>query len=234
MVIIRASSLSDLRKALEKVPDRVPARGFGRLKEHTEPWVMKRLVASLATSEILKLPLTVELSDRPDIVIDSGGQGIGVELMELVPHAYAEAVAIANKEFPEAIVDRSVFGWGTTWSAMQIRQYLQRDGHGLSGDGWTGDAVECEWAVAVRSAVDKKTERLNSADFRRYSENWLGTYTSSPGPAFNVDVGAGLLSSSDLRRENFESNFDVAVNLVSGSIVIITQDGVNVCQHIDV
>lgn len=228
MDIIRASSLSDLLEALERVPDTVPARGFGRLTKHTEPWVMKRLVASLASSEILKLPISVELSDRPDIVIHSGGRDIGIELMELVPPAYAQAVAIANKEFPKAIVDRSVFGWGTILTAREIRQYLKHEGHRLSGDGWTGDAVEREWAAAVRNAIDKKTERLNISGFRHYFENWLGTYTSSPGPAFNVDVGARLVCSSDLRRENFECNFDVAVHLVSGSVVIITKEGVNV------
>lgn len=234
MGIIRASLLSDLREALEKVQDSVPARGFGRHTEHTEPWVMKRLVASLATSEILKLPITVELSDRPDIIIHSGDRDIGVELIELIPPAYAQSVAIANKEFPEAIVDRSVFGWGTTWTSTEIRQYLEQEGQHLSGDGWTGDAVEREWAAAVRNAIDKKTERLNSTGFRHFSENWLGTYASSPGPCINVDIAAGLVISSDLSREKFNYNFDVAVNLVSASVVIITGQGVNVCQCINV
>jgi len=234
MEIITASSLTDLREALETVPDNVPPRGLGRLTEHTEPWIMKRIVASLAASGFLRFPIIIELSDRPDIVIHSDGQDIGVELMELVPPAYAQAVAIANKEFPEAIVDRSVFGWGTTWAGDDIRQHLKAEGHRLSGHGWVGDAVEREWAGAVCCAIDKKTERLNRTGFGHHSENWLGTYASSPGPAFNVEVGTQYVGSSDLVREQFQLNFDAAVNLVSNSVVVLSKEGIRVCPHISV
>ncbi len=228
---ISANSLLELRKALDKVLDRVPPRGLGRRKEHTEPWIMKRLVMSLASAGVVKFPLRVELNDRPDIVLESDGRTIGIELMELVPPAYAKAVAIANREFPSAIVDRSVFGWGTTWTPEGIREYLKNKGHRLSGDGWVGDAVETEWADAVRCAIEKKTERLNTDGFRTFSENWLGTYDSAPGPLFNAEVGAKLLTPSDLIRPKFTRNFDLAVNLVSDSLIVLSKTGVNTCLH---
>lgn len=153
--------------------------------------------------------------------------------MELVPAAYAQAVAIANREFPKAtIVDRSVFGWGAEWTAEEIREHLRSEGHRLSGDGWAGDAVEREWAEAVRKAVAKKTERLNAPGFRLFAKNWLGTYASSPGPVFNVTVGASLMSSSDIRQPTYTLNFDGVVNLVSDSVVVVTPEGVTRCEHI--
>jgi len=229
---ITAESLDELLHVLRDVPDEVPPRGMGRRTEHTEPWVTKRLVASLATGGFLRFPLLLELDDRPDIALRSDGSEIGIELMELVPPAYARAVAVANREFPDAIVDRSVFGWESEWTPSEIREHLRTEGHRLSGGGWAGDAVEREWAEAVRNAIEKKTERLNSAGFRVFSENWLCTYASSPGPVFDVDVGARLLSPSDLRLTTLTRNFDSAVNLVSDSVVVVTREGVSRCEHI--
>jgi hypothetical protein len=214
---ITASSLDDLLAQLRGVRDQVARRGMGRHTEDTERWVMKHLIASLATAELLHFPLAIEQVDRPDITVESNGVDIGIELMELVPAAYARAVAIANSEFPTAIVDQSVFGWGMTWTSNAIRRHLKTDGHRLSGDGWAGDAVEREWATAVRSAIDKKTERLNSPGFTALSENWLGTYASSPGPIFDASVAAPMLKASDLRRPRFSLNFGLAANLVNDS-----------------
>ncbi len=207
-------------------------RGFGRRTEHTEPWVLKRLIASLASADLLRYPLSVELADRPDILLVSAGRGIGIELMELIPPAYAQAVAIGNREFPGAIVDRSVFGWGKKWTPADIRNHLRREGHRLSGDGWAGDAVEREWADSVRGAIEKKTERLNTPGFRRLSENWLGTYSSSPGPDFDARVAVGFLGSEDLNRPRFSLNFDCAANLVSDSVLVIGKSGVTTCPHV--
>ena len=231
---ISAISVDDLLQALRGVPDNVPPRGCGRRSEHTEPWVAKRLIASLATAELLSFPLTVELRDRPDMVVDSAGLDIGIELIELIPPAYAQAVAIANREFPSAIVDRSVFGWGTSWTPEAIREHLRSEGHRLSGDGWAGDGVEREWATAIRSAIQKKTDRLNCSGFRSFSENWLGTYASSPGPIFNGEVGSRMLSASDLRCPAFSRRFDLAVNLVSSYVVVISDSRVTTRPHVKV
>ena len=229
---IVASSHSELLEALSKVPNDVPPRGIGRRTEHTEPWVLRRLIASLVSAEILQFPLSVELADRPDIVVDSAGHRIGIELMELIPPAYAQAVAIANRDFPSAIVDRSMFGWGATWTRADIRKHLRCEGYRLSGDGWAGNAVEQEWAEAVRGAIEKKTERLNSPGFGVFSENWLGTYASSPGPVFDVEVGATLMAASDLQRPKFKLNFDCAANLVSNSVVVVWKSEVTTCPHV--
>jgi len=71
---VEASSLSELLKALSDVQDDVPPRGIGRRTEHTEPWVLKRLTASLASADFLKFPLTVKLADRPDIALGRADQ----------------------------------------------------------------------------------------------------------------------------------------------------------------
>lgn len=229
---IYAKSLKELLAVLEEVEDDVPPRGSERRTEHTEPWVMKRLVASLASGGVLEFPLAVEMGDRPDLRLNSAGRDIGIELMELVPPAYAHAVAIANTEFPSAIVDRSVFGWGTTWASEDIRQHLRCEGHRLSGPGWAGDAVEREWANAVRGAVKKKTERLNAEGFDSLAENWLGTYSSSPGPVFDARVAATMVAAADLRVPEFGLNFSWAANLVSDSVIVVSQSGVVTCPHV--
>lgn len=230
--MINANSLTELLAALSSAQDDVPERGLGRLKEHTEPWVMKRIVASLVSSGFLLLPISVKMGDRPDIYIQSSGEDCGVELMELVPPAYAHAVAIRNKEYPGKIVDRSVFGWSKHWTSSEIRDYLEREGHRLSGYPFMGNSVEREWVESLKHAIDKKTERLNSPGFRVHSENWIGTYSSSPGPAFNVDVAKNLLGSFDLARPQYALNFSAAINLVGEKIIVITKNVVEVYEQV--
>lgn len=228
---IHAASLDELLAVLVGIEDDVPPRGPGRRTEHTEPWVMKRLVASLASAGVLEFPLAVEMNDRPDLRVKSDGREIGIELMELVPPAYAHAVAIANSEFPGAIVDRSVFRWGTNWESEEIREHLQCEGHRLSGPGWAGDSVEREWVNAVRGAIKKKTERLNADGFNRLPENWLGTYSSSPGPVFDAKVAATMVCPGDLHVPEWSVNFGCAANLVSDSVIAIYPSGMVTCPH---
>ena len=125
-----------------------------------------------------------------------------------------------------------MFGWGTTWTPESIRDYLRQEGHRLSGDGWDGNTVETEWVDAVRNAIEKKTGRLNTDGFRIFSENWLGTYDSAPGPLFDSEVGANLLNPSDLNRPQFTRKLDCAVNLIGDSLVVLTKTGVTTCSHI--
>ena len=223
---IEARCLDELLRSLRDVEDNVPRRGAGRTKQHTEAWVAKRLLASFASADKFRFPMTVEFSDKPDLIVTSDDVGIGIELTELVPDAYAQAVAIANQKFPSAIVDRSVFRWGRTWSPQEIQEHLRREGHRLSGPGWAGDSVEREWACAVHGAIEKKVERLNSPGFRTFSQNWLGTYASSPGPIFNSDVASKFLSASNLRCGTFRHHFDACGNLVSRCVILICGYGV--------
>jgi hypothetical protein len=135
----------------------------------------------LAKLQLLAFPLDVEDRDRPDLRISSAGREIGIELTEMIPPAFAQAHAIANQHYPNAVVDRSIFTWGRSFTTKQIHDHLAKS-TGLTGPGWAGDSVEREWAAAANDAVKAKTAKLNQAGYQLYADNWASGIRERPGP----------------------------------------------------
>jgi len=118
------------------------------------------------------------------LVIQMPTGDVGMEITEAVPQTYAQANAIRNQLYPDAFIDRSIFTWGARFTPRQIHDYLKQNPQTLSEDspGWTGDAVETELARAIETAIEKKLNKLNGPEFRRFPQNWLAIYASVPGP----------------------------------------------------
>ena len=190
---INAKKAQDLIKQLQENTKRVSPRGQGRTKQETEPWIAHRIISAMATSDLLEYPIELIFSDRPDLILKQPNIQIGIEIIELIPPAYAHAVAIRNEHYSGALVDRSLFGWGATFTSQQIHEYFQGNPNRLTGNGWEGDGVELEWAKAVKKAVEHKVEKLNSSGFNVFPSNWLALYASSPGPELDHELGASLV-----------------------------------------
>jgi hypothetical protein len=124
---ISAGSTPELLVALHAALEPVLPRGMGRTKEQTETWVICHLLATIAESA-LAFPVVLERGERPDFRLDTHRGLTGVEVTEAVPPIYAKAVAIRNREFPDALVDGSIFSWDSPErSAQEIRDILRRD-----------------------------------------------------------------------------------------------------------
>jgi len=180
------SNLTDLVTQLAGAPAVVALRGEGRTTGQTETWITHRLVPTLAQLGFIDFPLEISLADRPDLRLEMPGGTAGIEITEVVPLAYAEADAIRNKNYPGAVVDRSLFTWGVQFTPAEIHKHLSQVGQKLTGPGWAGDSVEREWARAVNAAIVTKTEKLNRPGFTICQWNWLAAYTSAPGPALEI------------------------------------------------
>lgn len=224
-----ACSESDLIQELKNILGTVPPRGAGRTKEHTERWILRHLLATLAQSPLLAYPVAPEKGERPDLVLQTGAGSIGIEVTEAVPEVYAQVVAIRNREFPGAIVDGSLFNWGSPpRAAAEIRDILRNCGHRLSGLGWAGDAVEEEWASAISAAVEVKTAKLNEPTFRRQGSNWLAIYDNVPGAALDLEVAVQKLSPLLASLPKLAVHFDVVTVESSDHIVLVRATGTDI------
>lgn len=219
---ISATSSSDLATQIAAANPGVQPRGMGRTKIQTEAWIAHRLVSTLAHHGIFEFPLSFEDRDRPDLLISSNGAQLGAELTELVPPAYAHARAIANQYHPSAVIDRSIFTWGASFTSQQIHDHLKQATR-LSGPGWAGDSVERELAAAMNDALTIKADRLNQPGYAHYAENWLVAYASSPGPALDIEHCSTFLNAPASTATPVM--FDHVVLLAGRRLVILDAGG---------
>jgi hypothetical protein len=226
---IKAKDYSDLERKLTKYTVSVAERGKKRTTEQTEDWVSKRLLPTLAKARFLEFPVSIVRDDRPDLRVEMPTHSAGIEITEVVPQVYAQAVAIKNEDYPDAIVNRSIFTWGAQFTAKDIHKHLSKVGDELTGPGWKSDSVEQEWASAVNERIINKTGKLNKQGFTIYPNNWLAVYTSSPGPQLNIQR-AGALLTSPASNAN-EHRFDVIFALTDSKFVVLTDDDF-FCQNL--
>lgn len=189
-----ASTEKELIEHLHKIPCDIPARGHGRTKEHTERWILRRMLATVSKVSLLNYPVALEKTERPDLILRTKKGTIGIEVTEAVPSSYAQALSVRNKHFPGAIIDISLFKWGSApRSGKEIRAMLKACTQDLMGPGWIGDSVEKEWAEAIAAAVGTKARKLNEPDFRRQDNNWLAIYDNVPGPGLQLELAVAKL-----------------------------------------
>ena len=139
-------------------PAPVADRGRGRKKNQTEGWVSRQLIPTLSESSIIHFPVTVEFRDRPDLLLCMPEDSAGIEITEVVPESYAQAVAIRNQDYPNAIVDRSIFTWGESYTAKQIHRHLSTvgEGHGDVGSKLKSGSPETRLTPSVLITTQKR------------------------------------------------------------------------------
>ena len=103
-----------------------------------------------------------------------------------VPTDYAKAIAIANREKPDAMIDMSLFKFGEKKSLDEIREIIHASE--LTGDGWVGNGAEVELSDAIKIVVLGKTEKLKKDGFDKYEKNILLIYDNMPQPHINHDT----------------------------------------------
>jgi hypothetical protein len=134
----------------------------------------------------IEFPLDVQKQERPDFYVHSGGRELGIEHTEAIPPDYAKAMAIAERENPDAIIDISLFNFGEQKSLDEIRDIIHASE--LTGDGWAGNSAEVELADAIKNVVLGKTKKLKKDGFGKFEKNVLLIYENMPRPHINHDI----------------------------------------------
>ncbi len=163
----------------------VPGRTEGRTTHHTETWTICRLLSTLDAAHLLKFPVSVIHQDKPDFLIKDGSKEAGVEVTEAISQQYAAYCALAEREFPDALLEPSHFRWDSTERTVEEMRALLRQTR-LSSEGWDGDAPEKEWAFFMQSTVDSKLTKLACEDFSKYERNYLAIYDNLPMPSIHL------------------------------------------------
>ena len=158
----------------------VPGRISGRSKDHTERWIICRLLATLADKGRLGFPLSLTHLEKPDFTLAVPGRTIGVEATEAISEDFARCAALAERENPNAVIDMSKFRWGDPPKSLAaLREILNASR--FDGDGWSGESAELEWARYIASIVVSKTSKLGCGH-RPHPAYWLAIYDNLPLP----------------------------------------------------
>lgn len=187
-----ATCKDDLCAALMGVDISVPARTAGRKTPHTETYTISHLLSTLAEGNLLSYPLSVTHRDKPDFLIEGGTSKIGIEVTEAISQQYAAYCALAEREFPDVLLEPAHFRWGAPNLTVDEMRELLRQSQ-LTSDGWVGDGPEQEWALFIQSAVDTKLAKLARSDFGKFDHNWLSVYDNLPLPNLHLGNAIAIL-----------------------------------------
>lgn len=170
-----------LRGTLQAIDITVPLRTEGRKTCHTERWVICRLLSTLDKHGRLAFPVSVAHRDKPDFLVTQASRKVGVEATEAISEQYAAYSALAEREFPDVLLEPGHFRWGSLQKSVEeMREILRRER--LSAPPWVGDRPEQEWTQYMDSIVRTKTEKLKQADYVKFDETWLAIYDNLPLP----------------------------------------------------
>jgi hypothetical protein len=179
----------ELFAELRRIDISVPGRTDGRTTDHTETWVLARLLSTLGMEDRLNFPLSVIHRDRPDSALKSGATSCGIEVTEAISQQYAAYCALAEREFPDVFLEPAHFRWGAPSMTTEEMRALLRQSQ-LSSDGWAGDRAEEEWALFVEGSFETKLTKLAHPDFQKFEGNWLAIYDNLPLP--NIDLSKAV------------------------------------------
>jgi hypothetical protein len=228
--ISQVHTKENLLEELRRFDDGVPKRTKGRRSKHTEAWMICRLLSALANAGRLVYPLSVchrsadNKSGGPDFVVHQKNGSIGVEATEVVPEGWAEYCALAEREFPDVILEPGLFRHDAPRrTKKELRKLLRQNK--LSSRGWAGNEVEKEWALFFTESIEGKLTKLRGPHFERQDVNWLSMHDNAPQAAVDLQEAVGLLLPF---LQNAWSNrlcFDAVFVEHDTTLVCITRDG---------
>ena len=217
---IAISSVADcdeLFAALRSVDITVPLRTEGRTTYHAETWTICRLLSTLAHAQRLSFPVSLHHRDRPDFLVATGETQVGVEVTEAISEQYAAYSALAEREFPDVLLEPGHFRWGAPkLSVEEMRQLLRQTQ--LSAKPLMGDRPAREWAFFILSVVNAKLTKLASLEFEKFDLNWLSIYDNLPLPTVHLEKGIAFLRPLLQDRWTRNPSFD-AVYIEHGPVI---------------
>jgi len=204
----------------------VNPRDEGRTTSQVENWSTTKLLVALAKTHHIKYPVKLLVNDKPDFDLIFSKSKVGVEITEAIPEDYARAIAMANRLYPEAIIDRSHFLWGAPRKSNdEIHEILESSINRLSGPGWEGDSVEREWANGISDTIHSKLKKLNNNGYRLFPKYWLAIYDNLRGPALNLKLGVKFLREILPNQDSYKHSFQYVFIEVGNTMVSISKGG---------
>lgn len=170
----------------------------------------------------LDFPLMAIHTDKPDFLLVSTLQRIGIEHVEAVPENVAEADFLRGKGHGAEtwFMQRSIVGERRKSSKRILKEIAADD----PGEAWIGDASERDTAEAIVHFATQKVGTCTKPDFGRYDKNILSIYNNWPGPALDFRKSISIAHPSLTSAGVFDC-FDMVAVIDSTEIAIIGRDG---------
>ena len=221
---ISAQTKEDLLKQLTLIDISVPPIDEGRTTEHCERWSICRLLATISLNQDFEFPIELIKRERPDFYLHIGPKKIGIEVTEAIQPDYARARVLPEAELDESILDPSLFKWGAPKRSLEELRSVASEKK-LTGPGWEGDEIEVEWSEAIFGVIKKKSGKLISKGFERYSENWLAIYDNANSFALDIDKPISMIVKK-LRKYWSNASFDKIYVETAEFIIEISKENV--------
>ena len=100
---IESKTARDLLRRLGEIDISAPPRAEGRTTEQVERWTICRFLASFAETGLFDYPVRIVHRDRPDFVLTTASECIGIEIREAIHPDAAESDFIAEKINPSGV-----------------------------------------------------------------------------------------------------------------------------------
>ncbi|MCF8468142.1 MAG: hypothetical protein K9G33_12125 [Sneathiella sp.] len=224
---IQASSAEELLSLLRQQDITVPSRGLGQNKNHIEIDTACHLLSTLAATDHLRFPVQIIHRDKPDFLVESGYQKIGVEVTESTDQQYSDYHALRNQKFQNAFIEPAHFGKNKLDRTPKERRELLRQKK-LTSPGWKGDQPEQDWAEYINDSICGKLKKLAARDFEKFEKNWLSLDDNLPYAALDINLAVSYLLPKIGKIWSLDPKFH-AIFVESGNeIVRITANGTEI------
>jgi hypothetical protein len=118
-----------------------------------------------------EFPYCVDLSERPDVLLQSKSKRIGLEITFAATEEYRRAQALHRRgRFSQRVITTTNLVVTDRRRASQELVAEMLDPQSPPMEHERGMAL---WAEKLRAAIMVKREKLNQPDFQRFDENWL-------------------------------------------------------------
>jgi len=191
---IDASSATELIEKLRSIDISVPRRTMGRKTEHTERYAIVNFLISRVSERQYKYPISIIHRDKPDFLLQTARNSIGIECTEAIPKQLAWAQALMAEHFPDGLYEPEFFRWNSPIrTKAEMMELLSKSQKKLHGVPVYGDGIEKDWANWMHKSICSKTEKLNSPGFEVFERNQLLIYDNLPKAWNNLNKASAIL-----------------------------------------
>lgn len=174
-----ASSSRELLNVLSLANKRLASCSGPAGTKCAESSLMSHVLATLAESPLLRYPLNLEHSDKPDFSLKLDDRLVGVECVTSVPQDWLEIQALRDRSGNgDPIAIPRLSSPTRNLSLSEKREIANGSGPAYP---IMGNAIELDWARGVAHCVAIKAKKLQDGTYGSAPENWLAVHDRWPG-----------------------------------------------------
>ncbi len=170
---LSADTPTDLLSQLRNINIAVPSITKGRPNRARERYMMARFLATIAESELVCYPLTIEHRDKPDFALRHQNGEVGVECVEAVPDEWYRIQEIRDRDFPDALNFGQHFRPGKRVRVFTDEERIEVANGSRASYPWVGNMAAKQWTEAMEYFIRSKTDKLRSGNYSEFQNMWL-------------------------------------------------------------